>query len=108
MRRRRRRRRRGRRRRTGRGRRGRGRREDEEEEEEGDDDDKNNDDKVGNIYSAAEQALVLKRDFAAPRKLNSITSKQHYTKQVSRFSAVPLVVYSVIFSTRAMISVFCS
>jgi hypothetical protein len=56
------------------------------------------------IYSAAEQALVLKRDFADPLKLNSTTSKELYTKQVSRFSPTPFIVYSVILSTRAMIS----
>jgi hypothetical protein len=32
------------------------------------------------ISSAAEQALVLKRYFAAHRKLNSATSYGHYTK----------------------------
>ena len=60
------------------------------------------------IYSAARQALVLRRDFADPLKLNSTTSKEHYPKQVSRFSATPFIVNSVILSTQAMISAFCS
>ena len=61
------------------------------------------------MNSAAEKALVLKRYFATPRKLHSTTSKEHYNKQVSRFSPTPFIVYSAILSsTRAVISDFCS
>ena len=56
------------------------------------------------ISSAAEQVLVLKRDFAAPPKLTALHHKVIIPNNVSRFFATQAIVYCVILSTRAMIS----